>query len=161
MNMNTHICIDSETFEIEDSKKIIAPKLLAEVISILNKKGYYIDMFSVANILKAFSISELTHNLIEKGLLEINEETKQKIKEVISASDYEESLIIFKDDYKFDTIPEGFKIIGSHLYYPLSVLKEGDDISFKSLLELDEENRDSLKRLLEWAKKLPDNNVYL
>lgn len=116
-------------------------------------------MFSVANILKVFSISELTHNLIEKGLLEINEETKQKIKEVISASDYEESLIIFKDDYKFDTIPEGFKIIGSHLYYPLSVLKDGDDISFKSLLELGEENRDSLNSLLEWAKKLPNNEI--
>lgn len=69
--------------------------------------------------------------------------------------DSESILIIFKEEYKFDHLPLGYKMIGKDLFYYLSALKDDDDIVFKSVIELDEEYKNSLKLLSEWASKLP------
>lgn len=153
-----YVCINEKTFEIEEIKGIISRKSLGKTISILNKKGYYTDIFDKASIFKPFLISDLIVNLIKEDLLKINSDTKDKLKKIINHDDYESTMIVFKDKYKFESLPEGFKMIDNRLYYNLKILKGDNDINFKSLVELDKENNKSLKALEEWANKLPNKN---
>lgn len=150
-----YICLNSTTFDIDERKDIIpVDEQLAKAISILNKKGYYTETFSRARISKPFLMGAIIHDLIQENLLEINVDTKYKIKNIIKQSDYESTLIIFKEEYKFDNLPNGYKLIGKDLIYNLSTLEESDNIKFKSLVDLDHEHNKSLKDLEEWAKKL-------
>lgn len=87
-------------------------------------------------------------------MLEINNNTKEKIKNIIKQSDYESALIIFKEEYKSNNLPKGYKLIGKELSYNLSTLKDTEDIKIKTLLELDKEHNSSLKLLEELANKL-------
>ena len=151
--LSNYTCLDSKTFNVE--KDIIAiDKQLSKTISILNKKGYYTEICSSASISRTFQISAIIHDLIEEKLLIINDNTKDKIKNIIKKYDYDSTLIIFKEEYKFDDLPKGYKLIGKNLYYYLSALEEEKDIKFKTLIELDKEHNNSLKLLEEWANKL-------
>lgn len=101
--LSDYVCLNNKTFEIEaESDSIPVDKQLAKTISILNQKGYLVEMFSRARITKPFLIGALVHDLIEQELLVVNENTKDKIKKVINNSDYEATLICFKNEYKFD-----------------------------------------------------------
>ena len=111
-------------------------------------------MFSRARISKPFLIGAIIHDLVEEELLEINDDTKDKVKNIIKQSDYESTLIIFKEEYKFNNLPKGYKLIGKELSYNLSTLKDSEDIEIKTLLELDKEHNSSLNLLEEWANKL-------
>ena len=154
MNEN-YTCLNSKTFDIEVKEDIIpVNKQLAKTISILNKKGYYTEMYSMATISKPFLVGAIIHDLVEEELLEINDNTKDKIKTIIKQSDYESTLIIFKEEYKFNNLPNGYKLIGKELSYNLSTLKDSAEIKIKTLLELDKEHNSSLKLLEEWANKL-------
>ena len=68
--------------------------------------------------------------------------------------DCEETFIIFKEKYSFDTLPKNYKIINKSLVYVLSILKDSDNIETKTLLELDEELKISLQSLEDWAMSL-------
>ena len=150
-----YTCLNSKTFDIDEREDIIpVDKQLAKIISILNKKGYYTEMFSSARTSKPFLIGAIIHDLVEEELLEINEDTKDKVKNIIKQSDYESTLIIFKEEYKFNNLPKGYKLIGKELSYNLSTLKDSEDIEIKTLLELDKEHNSSLNLLEEWANKL-------
>lgn len=150
-----YTCLNSKTFDIEERKDIIpVDEQLSKTISILNKKGYYTEIFSRARISKPFLIGAIIHDLVEEEMLEINDRTKDKIKNIIKQYDYESTLIIFKEEYKFNNLPKGYKLIGKVLSYNLSTLKENEDIKIKTLLELDKEHNSSLKLLEEWANKL-------
>ena len=152
---NIYSCLDNKTFEIIDSKNlIIVDSKLAKTISILNKKGYYVDMFSIAKIGNPFRISDVIHNLIEEKILDIDNHN-DKIKKAIKYAASESTMIIFKDNYKFDELPNGYEIHDNCLFYYLTILKDTETISFKSLVELDNELNKSLKDLEEWAEKLP------
>lgn len=158
--MSDYICLNAKNFDIEENKDVIlVDKQLAKVISILNKKGYYTEMCSRARITKLFLIGAIIHDLIEEKLLEVNENIRDKIKRVIKDSDYESTLIIFKDAYSFDTLPLGYKLIGRDLIYTLSPLKDDEELVIKSLVELDYEHNKSLQLLEEWADKLPNNKL--
>ena len=108
----------------------------------------------MARISKPFLVGAIIHDLVEEELLEINDDTKDKIKTIIKQSDYESTLIIFKEEYKFNNLPNGYKLIGKELSYNLSTLKDSAEIKIKTLLELDKEHNSSLKLLEEWANKL-------
>jgi len=152
---NDYVCLNSKTFEFETEKNIIpVDGQLAKVLSTLNKKGYYTQMFKIARIGNPFLISTLIHELKEQGLLNITNETKDKIKNIIKQSDYESTLIVFKEEYKFDNLPEGYKLIGTNLMYNLEILKDNDDIEMKTLVELDREHQESIKNLEKWAFNL-------
>ena len=152
---NIYSCLDNKTFEIIDSKNlIIVDSKLAKTISILNKKGYYVDMFSIAKIGNPFRISDVIHNLIEEKVLDIDNHN-DKIKKAIKYAASESTIIIFKDNYKFDELPNGYEIHDNRIFYYLTILKDTETISFKSLVELDHELNKSLKDLEEWAEKLP------
>lgn len=150
-----YTCLNSKTFDIEEREDIIpVDEQLSKTISILNKKGYYTEIFSRARISKPFLIGAIIYDLVEEEMLEINDRTKDKIKNIIKQYDYESTLIIFKEEYKFNNLPKGYKLIGKVLSYNLSTLKQNDDIKIKTLLELDKEHNSSLKLLEEWANKL-------
>lgn len=115
-------------------------------------------MFSRARITKPFLIGALVHDLIEQELLVVNENTKDKIKKVINNSDYEATLICFKNEYKFDKLPIGYKLIGKNLHYNLKILKDSENIETKELIELYKEHEESINNLENWAIDLPKNN---
>lgn len=148
--------INAKTFEITrmDNNFIVDQKL-GKTISILNKKGYYTEICNRSKISKPFMISDIIHNLVEEKLLEINDNTKEKLKKIIDNIDYESTIIIFKEKYSFAKLPEGFRVIENGLYYNLKILKDGPNIEFKSLVELESENDKSIRALEEWANKLP------
>lgn len=156
MKNDIFTCINATTFKIEKMKNyFIVDKKLANTISILNKKGYYTEICDSAKLFKPFLIANIIHNLIEEKLIEINDEVKEKLKKVIDIVDYESTIIIFKDKYLFNKLPEGFKVVENGLYYNLKILKDSPNIEFKSLVELEIENEKSLKALETWADKLP------
>lgn len=153
-----YINLNSETFDIIDDDNLVAvDKQLAKTLSVLNKKGYLVEIASRAKIWKPFSISDIIYNLIEQGLLTINEQTEEKIKKVIDYEDVESTIIMFKEKYQFESLPKGYKIINNDIAYNLKVLKEGPGIEFKTLVELDHENHESIRNLEEWAEQLPEN----
>lgn len=153
-----YINLNSKTFDIIDDDNLVAvDKQLAKTLSILNKKGYLVEIGSRAHISKPFSISDIIYNFIEQGLLIINEETEAKIKKIIAYEDIESTSIMFKDKYEFKTLPKGYKVINNDLFYELKVLKEGPGIEFKTLVELDHENHESIRALEKWAESLPEN----
>lgn len=155
---NKYKFLNNKTFDIEYIDDVIPiENEMVDIISILNKKGYYTEMYSRAKLSSLLLISYLINNLIDKKLLNIDESNKDKIKEVINQNDYEATIIIFKEEYKFANLPKGFNLIGKDLYYNLSILKDTEEIKFKSLSELDEENKNSIKLLKEWVSSL-DNN---
>lgn len=152
--MNNCCCIDSKTFEIINNKKgFVVDSKLAKTISILNKKGYYVDMCNVAKISVPFMIADLIHNLIEEKVLDINI-YNEKVKKAIKYVDVESTMIIFKDNYKFDELPKGYILHNNIIFYRLSILKDSERITFKSLIELDHELTKSLNDLQDWAEKL-------
>lgn len=147
-------CINAKTFEIEEKKYISVENPLAKTISILNKKGYYTEACNKAKISKPFLIGTIFQRLTEEHLLEVTPNTKDKIKKIMEEVDCEETFIIFKEKYSFDTLPKNYKIINKSLVYDLSILKDSDNIETKTLLELDEELKISLQSLEDWAKSL-------
>ena len=156
MKDENNICIiNATTFEIaEIENSFIVSKKLGKTISILNKKGYYTESCCKATLSKPLIISNIIHNLIEEKLIEVNEYTTEKIRKIIDMSDFESTIIIFKKNYEFKNLPNGFKLIGKDLYYNLKILKDGPNIKFKSVVELDKENEESLKSLEKWANNL-------
>lgn len=153
---NNCIFLNSKTFEIENVKDVISvDEQLAKTLSILNKKGYYTEMYSRAKIIEPFLIGIIINSFIEEGLLSINSQTRNIIAKAIRKADYEETLIVFKENYNFDTLPNGFKMNGKDLFYNLSIMKHSEEIELKTLIELDSEHNESIKNLEEWAIKLP------
>lgn len=151
---NNYCCIDSSTFEIINNKNVfVVDSKLAKTISILNKKGYYVDMCNVAKISRAFMITDLVHNLIKEKVLDISIYS-EKIKKAIKYVDVESTMIIFKDNHKFDELPNGYVLHDNTIFYCLSILKDNERITFKSLVELDHELTTSLNDLQDWAEKL-------
>ena len=153
--ISDYVYLNTKTFEIDTKEDIVAVvESMANVLSILNKKGYYTEICSKPNISKPNLLGTIIHELIKEKLLEVNNDTKGKIKNILYPLDSESILIIFKEEYKFDDLPLGYKMSGKDLFYYLSALKD-DDIIFKSAMELDEEYKNSLKLLEDWASKLP------
>ena len=153
---DNNVLINKESFEIENNENgFIVDDALTKTISILNKKGYYTEVCKLADIQKPFLIGLLIHELIEEKLLELSEETVEKIKKIIKNADYESTIILFKKNYDFKCLPSGYKLNGRCLQYNLSILKESADIALKTLIELDNENVNSIDLLETWAINLP------
>ena len=59
---------------LEKIKNIIpVDEKLSKTISILNKKGYYIELFYRAKISKPFYVGTIIYELINEGLININD----------------------------------------------------------------------------------------
>lgn len=158
--MKDSVLIDKQNFAIEEiDNKVVVDKALARTISLLNQKGYYVEMASKAKISIPLTISDFMQSLFSEKLLEVNDETEAKLKKVLNLFGFSSTLIIFKDTYEFNNLPEGFKLIKNDLlFYDLNILKNSDGFEIKSAIELDKENQLSLQLLEEWAYSLPNRN---
>ncbi len=155
---NGYLSLNAKTFDIENQENLILVEAsLAKAVSLLNKKGYRVNICSNAHIYTAFLIGEVVQGLIDEKILEINNLTKDKIRKVIEKNDYQAIILMFEEDYKFKSLPKGFKLIDKDLTYYISTFSDEDDIKFKTILELDNERKESIKRLEEWANNLPYN----
>lgn len=151
--------LNSRNFDILELKDVIPiDQELANTISILNKKGYYTEMYNRARITKPFLMGAIIHNLISEKVLIVDDNNLNRIKEIIKDCDYETNMIIFKDTYFFPCLPDGYRLAGNELIYKLSCLKNTDKIELKTLVELDHEQQKSIQALEEWANKLPKIN---
>ncbi len=93
---------DSKTFDIEQREDFIPiDEKLAKTISTLNKKGYYTESCNKARISTPFLMGTMVHDLIEENIIEINDNTKDKIEKIIKQNDYESTFIVFKEKYNF------------------------------------------------------------
>ena len=130
-------------------------EIITEIINILKDKGYKIKSYRIARINQPFVISNIINDLVDNKLLEIKADNTEKVKKVIKNSDYEGSHITFEKAYDFSTLPAGYHLINDTLMYNLSILKDTNDIQFKSLVELDNELNESLIILEKWVRELP------
>ena len=150
--------INTKTFDIINDDTIVSvDRSLARSISILNKKGYYTEHANLAKITTLFSITNLLYELKQNNLINIKN-NEQTIKNIIESTIHEATSIMFKENYIFSNIPEGFIYDHNTLFYFIIVLKDSDNIEFKELLEMDKEREKSIQLLEEWANSLPEIN---
>lgn len=155
---SSYSVLNAKTFEIENQENLISVETsLAKTVSLLNKKGYHVDTCSNAKISTPFFIGSLVQGLIDENILKINNLNKNKIRKVIQQNDYEAIILNFEKNYRFPKLPKGFTLIKGVLIYSLSTFSDDNDIKFKTIMELDNERKESIKRLEEWANNLPNN----
>lgn len=153
--MNDYLWINSDRI---DKNKLIIPedKQLYSIISILNEKDYCTLMYNRTKVNKIFKVSLLIEQLLKERLLVINDNTISKLKDIIDINTCSDITLVFREDYTFKNIPEGFELSDDKLTYKLSILKDTEDIKVKSFIELDREIKNSLNLLEEWVNKLPN-----
>lgn len=163
--------IDKNTFEVNNDIIEIDTEIVDTII-LLNKKGYktkyccagHNDKTVHTRLLKA---SELEGDLLEKydvGVMDVTvEKDKKRVYYRPSSTDI---YIMFDKDYKFKTLPEGFKkkgkwdkdgfsneefnMVEKTLSYFNNHVRKSDE---QILKEITTENQ----KLLKWAHSLPNN----
>lgn len=166
--MDKNSIIDKESFEVythaEDHPKVfVCDKLIAPVVALLNKKGYK-TFASCSGHYKIEFYEYLNEDI--KNLDEYQKYDDVIIKKVGDNSfDYwlevskTENYILFAKEYKFDTLPEGFKVEygpRTHIWSEISFYDENDDHRKRS--DIQNEIEDKCNRLKEWAECLPNIN---
>lgn len=142
-----HKYINKNTFDVVDNIFEV-DELLAETISMLNKKGYY-TKYCCSGHVKDPRIYELTkgnNTLIENvGYMVDNQN-------ILIPYTFTTVYIMFNNYYHFDNLPEGFKQKENTIefvisYYKDNVRKESNDI--------ENEIKNANDRLFEWVINLP------
>ena len=166
--MDKNSIIDKESFEVctnaEDHPKVfVCDKLIAPAVALLNKKGYK-TFASCSGHYKIEFYEYLNEDI--KNLEEYQKYDDVIIKKVRDNSfDYwlevskTENYILFAKDYKFDTLPEGFKVEydpRTHICSEISFYDENDEHRKRS--DIQNEIEDKCNRLKEWAECLPNIN---
>lgn len=158
-----HKYIDTNTFEIIDNI-IEVDEDIAETISILNKKGYY-TMFCCSGHLKDPRLYEMYHrkNDIEYDDIDfgyiVNKDENSF--EVLMPYTFTSVYIMFKENYNFNFLPNGFYIVDEsdvNNYTIEKIIEYYNDGIRKSWSEINKEIKDINNNLLEWAKELPNLN---
>lgn len=142
-----------------ESTPLDSEKEFNQILKELRKKGYIPENYYLARITKVFQGSSLIHELISNKLLEINDQNQEKLKEILEKNIYETTYITFKEKYNFKNLPDNYFLTEKTLMYSLSPVKDTNNITFKTLLELDEELKNSIINLKTWVNKLPVNNI--
>ena len=166
--MDKNSIIDKEIFEVcihaEDHPKVfVCDKLIALAVALLNKKGYK-TFASCSEHYKIEFYEYLNEDI--KNLEEYQKYDDVIIKKVRDNSfDYwlevskTENYILFAKEYKFDTLPEGFKVEydpRTHIWSEISFYDENDEHRKRS--DIQNEIEDKCNRLKEWAECLPNIN---
>lgn len=168
--MDKNSIIDKTTFEVcthvEDHPDVfICDKLIATVISILNKKGY--KTFASCSGHYRIEFYEYFDEDINK-LEEYQKDERIIIKKVKDNSfDYWKEIdktllyILFTDKYKFENLPSEFKLsIDNGLDYPRTYIEceisyYDDNNEHRKMIDVLKEINSKCKLLKEWAEKLP------
>ena len=166
--MDKNSIIDKESFEIctnaEDHPKVfVCDKLIAPAVALLNKKGYK-TFASCSGHYKIEFYEYLNEDI--KNLEEYQKYDDVIIKKVRDNSfDYwlevskTENYILFAKEYKFDTLPERFKVEydpRTYIWSEISFYDENDEHRKRS--DIQNEIEDKCNRLKEWAECLPNIN---
>ena len=166
--MDKNSIIDKESFEVctnaEDHPKVfVCDKLIAPTVALLNKKGYK-TFASCSGHYKIEFYEYLNEDI--KNLDEYQKYNDVIIKKVRDDSfDYwlevskTENYILFAKEYKFDTLPEGFKVEydpRTHIWSEISFYDENNEQRKRS--DIQNEIEDKCNRLKEWAECLPNIN---
>lgn len=166
--MDKNSIIDKESFEVcthaEDHPKVfVCDKLIAPAVALLNKKGYK-TFASCSGHYKIEFYEYLNEDI--KNLEEYQKYDDVIIKKVRDNSfDYwlevskTENYILFAKEYKFNTLPEGFKVEydpRTHIWSEISFYDEKDEHRKRS--DIQNEIEDKCNRLKEWAECLPNIN---
>lgn len=168
--MDNHSIIDKKTFEVcineEDHPKVfVCDKPIAPVIALLNKKGY--KTFASCSGHYRVEFYECFDEDISK-LKEYQQDERIIIKKVKDNSfDYWEEVdktllyILFTDEYKFDDLPNDFKLYTDNgLDYPRTCIEYeigyyDKNNEHRKMIDVLKEIDDKCKLLKEWADNLP------
>ena len=145
--MNDYTILDIKTNKyIKNGDYVILPKSMAEIIRVLNQKGYKIIKFIPADVGKHQIFDIL--NMDEKSIL--NEKVLKNIC-------YTSILIQFDVNCTFNSTPKDyywskdFNVFTSNINY-----YEENPFRLKSLEHLDKEIKEKYNILEKWANSLPD-----
>lgn len=152
-----HKYINTKTFEIVDDVFEVDNDI-AEIISLLNKKGYY-TRYSCSGHVKDPRIYEMykikkDEEFDDKTIGYLVKDSKDGY-EILMPYRYTSVYIMFDKKYEFDKLPNGFYISYDEvttiykdvMYYNNGIKKKSNDIQ----IEIDKANNE----LLEWVKTLP------
>ena len=149
-----HKYIDKNTFEIVDDVFEVDEEI-AEVISVLNKKGYYTEYCCGGHIRdpRIYEMYKLYSDDENIKFGYVVDEDGDKVN-VLLPQTFTGIYIKFKDKINF-LIPEGFNKYEDDTIDKVIDFYTGD--KKKSFKEIGKELEMAHKVLLEWAKKLEDN----
>ena len=157
-----HKYINKETFEIVDNVFEVDGDI-AQVISILNKKGYH-TKYCCSGHAKDSRLYEL-YNVKNNDDFEfknlgyiVNQEKSNY--DIIMPSIYTSVYIMFESNYNFDNLPEGFNKVDNDNVDDCVISKEicyYKDGKRKDWNVIDKEIKDANDKLLKWAIGLSKN----
>lgn len=149
--------ININTYDIVENPMVFAvdPRL-ANIISILNKKGYYTSGCDISCVEKVDVFRIMLNKIFKNNVIDssLDEETIKSILMYSSGSIF----IIFDKKYNLLT-PKGFYKFQNGLACDMIPVKQIDSIMhIKTKEELNQEVNEKLKNLTEWANELPNRN---
>lgn len=140
------VLLDKTTFDYIDKENIyVVEKDMAEIIMILNKKGYS-TVIETSGIFEGYPIYK---TIVNDGYI-VNDELKK----------YQAFLdigISFYDKYNFDTIPEKFIMSETQkdMRCKINYFKDYSNVLISEEV-LEKKRKECLKLLEEWANNLPN-----
>lgn len=157
-----HKYIDLENYNILNKLNFFeVDPLIANIISILNKKGYetkasceshykteFVENF-VADIEFLDEVKSNNHYIVRN----IRKKDFEYAGEICGDSIY----ILFSKLYDFNNLPDGFHLSDDKLQLSHDIYYYNENDERISKIEFEKDKNKHLKFLLEWAKLLPDN----
>ncbi len=167
--MDHNSIIDRDTFEVtihaEDHPKVfVCDKLIAQVIALLNKKGYK----TVASCSGHYRIE--FYEYLDEDIKYLDEymhddkiiikKIKEKTFDYFQEIDRTHMYILFDRDYHFPTLPDDFTIIKSadRIMLDYTIYYYDENHNHKSISMVMREIENKCKLLEKWATNLPDIN---
>lgn len=161
--------IDKDTFEVyskdEYSKAFICESSIADIVAMLNKKGY-----KTVNCYGGdYEIAYYEVNDVDIAKLEEIKEKKGEIIKRVGDSTFDfwmekwttHIYISFDKEYKFDNMPKGFNLENENLKSAIDgyVSYYNEDITERrSREDIEKELEEKRKILKDWVEKLPNIN---
>lgn len=147
-SLNGYNLIDANNYDLIDASNVlVAEDKIAETIMILNKKGYLTNLYSVGDLIN-YNTAEVMMPYIDRNVAQID-----KMEHALFTA----ILIVFKDNYKFDRLPQGFEIVKgtTDLYCKINYFTD-NVFELKNITEIIDERNKYLEILNNWAKELPE-----
>jgi len=149
ININTYDIVENPMVFVVDPR-------LANIISILNKKGYYTSGCDMSCVEKANVFSIMLNKIFKNNV--IDDSLDEKIIKYILMYGSGSMFIIF-DKVDNISIPSDFYKLKNGLACDVIPVKQIDGIMYiKTQEELNQEVSEKLKNLTEWANSLPISN---
>lgn len=149
--------IDKDTYDIIEKPNVFAvDSRTSDIISILNKKGYYTNICDISCVEKVEVFINLLNKIFENG--PIDDRIDKEILEYI-LNHGSGSIFIVSDEFADVEEPVGFYKFKNGLAYDVKPIKFiGDQMYVKTKDELFGEIMEILNILKKWSNSLPKLN---